>query len=94
VAPTRDEYLVGSQRVEVLDPIGLLTFEMYRGNNKPRCHTENTNVISPFDGLLELSTVEDSIPASATTTMSARLCRAWNDFTIGTMVKVSALLPA
>lgn len=31
---------------------------------------------------------DDSIPASATTTMSLRSWRAWNAFTIGTMVAV------
>jgi hypothetical protein len=37
---------------------------------------------------------EDSIPASATTTMSSMLCRAWNCRTIGMIVAVSALLPS
>ncbi len=32
--------------------------------------------------------VDESIPASATTTMSASPCRSWNCFTIGTMVSV------
>jgi hypothetical protein len=33
------------------------------------------------------------MPASATMTMSVISWRAWNDFTIGTIVRVSALLP-
>ena len=35
---------------------------------------------------------EDSIPASATTTMSTSECRSWNCLTIGMIVVVSALL--
>ena len=34
------------------------------------------------------------MPASATTTMSARPCRSWNALTIGMIVAVSALLPS
>src|SRR4051795_7732531 len=41
-----------------------------------------------------LRLVADSIPASATTTMSAMLCRAWNCLMIGRIVRVSALLPS
>jgi hypothetical protein len=36
----------------------------------------------------------ESMPASATTTMSAKPWRAWNCLMIGTMVAVSALLPS
>ena len=41
-----------------------------------------------------LRLLADSIPASATTTMSARPCRAWNCRMIGMIVVVSALLPS
>ena len=36
----------------------------------------------------------DSIPASATITMSTSECRSWNCFTIGMIVAASALLPS
>jgi hypothetical protein len=35
----------------------------------------------------------DSIPASATTTISDRLCRGWNAVATGRIVAVSAILP-
>lgn len=50
---------------------------------------------SANDRAILAAELEESIPAaSATTTMSAMPCRAWNCWTIGTIVVVSALLPS